>query len=272
MTSEDVSTRCASPTFRSAIADHFAGRGSRAAEGPLRAHLLGCADCDARYRRHLVLARLDPRAVPAQQRLARGLGFRGAGRAGGWRAWALGLCVPAAAALLLALAPRHALHGDTRAAKGLDTGFASRGAAAGPSSFWTYRLGPDGTPRLADRTIARADEIAFAYTNAARRPFLMIFGIDEHRHVYWFHPGWSAGAPAPQALSAQRGPGPYELPEAIRQPFDGARLRVYAAFADRRFDATTIEDAVRTAADGELPRALGAAGITVVERAFEVRP
>jgi len=272
-TSDALSPRCARPHHRAAITDHFAGRGSPAAEATLRAHLLGCVDCDAYYRRHLLLARLDPRALPARERLGRGLGLRG-DRFAWRRTWVLGLCVPAVAAALLVLLPRYVLHGGVGTARsiGADGEFAARGPAGGVSSFWTYLVGADGTPRLAGKLIGRADEMAFAYANAAGKPFLMIFGVDEHRHVFWFHPGWSAGTPAPQALSATVGPGPYELPEAIRQPFDGARLRVYAAFSDRRFDATMIDNAVRSAGDGDPSRALGASGITVVERTFEVRP
>jgi len=263
---------CPQRRFETAIADHFAGRDSVAAAATLRAHLLGCADCDARYRRHLLLARLDPRALPAQERLGRGLGFCRQGLATRWpRSWALGLFVPAAAALALVLAPRH--HGDPRSGRTPEpSAFAARGAAKGVSSFWAYRLDPDGAPRLADQAIGRTDEVAFAYANAAGRPFLMIFGVDEHRHVYWFQPGWSSGTPAPQALRAEVGPGPHELPDAIRQPFDGGRLRVYAAFADRRFDAAAVEDAVRAAANGDPSQALRERGMTVVERTFQVTP
>jgi len=272
-TSDALSARCARPSYRAAIADHFAGRNSPAAEATLRAHLLGCVHCDALYRRHLVLAQLDPRALPARERLGRGLGFRGDGLVRR-RAWVLALCVPAVAALLLVLLPRYVLQGGagTPRTMGADGEFAARGAGAGVSSFWTYRLGADGTPRLAGQVVGRDDEMAFAYANTAGKPFLMIFGVDEHRHVFWFHPGWPPGTPAPQASSARVGPGPYELPEAIRQPFDGARLHVYAAFSDRRFDATTVEDTIRSAGDGELTRALGPRGITAVERTFEVRP
>jgi len=270
-TSDAFSLRCALPAFRAAIAEHFAGNGSVAAQASLRAHLLGCADCDAYYRRHLLLARLDPRTLPARERLGRGLGFRRAGVTGRRRAWVLALCVPAAA-LLLVLLPRSVFRSGAGGPGLADGEFAARGTANGASSFWTYRLGSDGTPRLADQAIGRADEMAFAYANAAGKPFLMIFGVDEHRHVYWFHPGWSLGAPAPQALPAKIGPGPHELPDAIRQPFDGARLRVYAAFGDRSFDATAIEEAVRTSADGDPSLRLGADGVTVVERSFEVRP
>jgi|GEM_PF-725921 len=267
--------RCTVPHLRAAIADHFAGRSSPAAEAALRAHLPGCWDCDARYRRHLLLARLDPRAVPAEERLARGLGFRVEGRRRlGTGGWTVALAVPVAALLLLAVLPRGVRPGQTHSVtsgSGPDE-FAARGAARGPSSFWAYRLGPDGTPRLAARTIAPTDELAFAYSNAGGRPFLMIFGVDEHRHLYWFHPGWSGASPVPPPLSAQAGPGPYELPEAIRQPLAAGRLRVFAAFADRPLDPKAVEDAVRAAADGDPSRALSTDGVAVMQRIFEVIP
>lgn len=264
--------RCARAGFRAAIADHFAGRGSPGGQATLRAHLLGCADCDALYRRHLMLARLDPRALPAIERLGRGLGFRSDGPTRRWRGWALGLCVPAAALLLVLVPRRH--HGEGQSGRPAvgEGAFATRGAGNVPSTFWAYRLASDGTPRLAEDAIGRADELAFAYANPAARPFLMIFGVDEHRHVYWFHPGWPVGTPAPQALTAQPGPGPHELPEAIRQPFDGGKLRVFAAFGERPFDAKTVEDAVRTGDHGDPSRALGASGVAVIARTFEVTP
>jgi hypothetical protein len=220
-----------------------------------------------------VLAGLDPRALAARERLGRGLGFRGDRWWGHRRSgWALALAVPAAVLLLLAVLPRQSLHSGARPSPAVSDEFAARGGARETSAFWTYRVGPDGTPRLAAQALGRADEVAFAYSNTAGRPFLMIFGVDEHRHLYWFHPGWSGEGVAPQALSAHPGPGPHELPEAIRQPFDGGRLRVYAAFGDRPFDATTIEGAVRAAGDGDPARVLGARGITAVERTFQVIP
>lgn len=269
------SARCTQTALHAAIANHFAGRASVKGEAALRAHLLGCRDCDERYRRHLLLARFDPRALPACDRLGRGLGFRGEGRTGPWlRGWVWGLCVPAAAILLLVLLPRHLLRGDARSgnATGAASEFAARGRTGAPPSFWTYRLGNDGTPRLAEQAIGRSDEMAFAYSNVGAKPFLMIFGVDEHRHVYWFHPGWPPGTPAPQALSAKAGLGPLELSEAIRQPFDGGRLRIFAAFGDRPFDATMVEEAVQGAPDGDPSRLLTASGVTVVDRAFEVDP
>jgi hypothetical protein len=266
---------CAQPALRAAVADHFAGRISPAMEAAMRAHLLGCGDCDARYRRHLLLARLDPRALPAQDRLGRGLGFRG-GRSSEHRRthWALALCIPVAALLLLALSPRGVRPGAIQSVTAPSTtdDFAARGGSKGGSSFWVYHLGPDGAPRLAAHTIGRADELAFAYSNARGNRFLMIFGVDEHRHVYWFHPGWSGAPPEPPALSAQAGPGPFELPEALRQPLEPGRLRVYAAFSDRPLDPMVLEDAIRAAGDSDPAPALSAEGVTLVERTLEVTP
>lgn len=248
-----------------AIADHFAGRASRAGEQAMRAHLPTCSSCTHRYGRHLILARLDPRGLPAERRIARALGLRSS--AGPRRGrWIAALAIPAVA--VLALLPRHLHKTDP------DRGFAARGAetsAAPPPSFWAYRVGPVGVPELVDRTIGTGDELAFAYSNAAGRPFLMIFGVDEHRHVYWFHPAWPEGRSAPSSLRSAIGPGPYELPDAIHHQIDGRVLNVYAVFSDRAMDVTTVEAQVRSAKDGDPFRALGD-GVVIARRTFQVRP
>ena len=59
-----------------AIDAHFAGRTSVAAEATMRAHLPACPTCREAYQRHLVVAELDPRAISAQDRLGKALGFR----------------------------------------------------------------------------------------------------------------------------------------------------------------------------------------------------
>ena len=117
-----------------------------------------------------------------------------------------------------------------------------------------------------------ADDLAFAYSNPVGKRFLMVFGVDEHRHVYWFHPTWPVGQPAPVAVRAVEGPGPHELPGAIHHALDGRRLSVYAAFSDRALGARTVEEAVigLPAATGGLP-SLGE-GVVVVERTYEVAP
>lgn len=260
-----------------AIAAHFAGRTSTATEADMRAHLSLCSSCRHRYERHLLLARLDPRALPAADRLARGLGLRWRGSGGGrWHARLFaGLSVAAAAVTFLAIAPtgkprssvtsQGALANAALVARGAD------GSVGRAASFWTYHVGPEGLPRVADPSIARGDELAFAYSNPAAKPFLMIFGVDEHRHVYWFHPAWTAGQAAPTAVRAAPGPGPHELPDAIHQAFDGRRLAVYAAFSDHALDAGAVEAVVGRLVTPDAEPTLGE-GVVMIARRYEVRP
>jgi hypothetical protein len=259
---------------RRAIAAHFSGRTSAATEASMRAHLVTCAWCKDHYQRHLTLSRLDPRGLPAADRIARGLGFRvDDARDGRWfTRMVAGLAIPIAIVMLLAIVPRKKIANER--AVGADGDFVPRGtgiSGAAAASFWTYRVRTKGAARLADQEIAGDEELAFAYSNPAGKPFLMIFGVDEHRHVYWFHPAWPVGSPPPVAIRAATGPGPHELPDAIHQTVDGQRLKVYAAFSEHALDATMVEAIVRAAPTANALPDLGE-GIVVVERKYEVQP
>jgi hypothetical protein len=254
-----------------AISAHFAGGASPAAETAMRAHLPTCGTCRRRYERHLILARLDPRALSAQRRIARGLGFRlpvPARR----RYWFAGLALPVALAASVMFLPN-----ETRHAGGSDAphGFAARGSEQRGEprapALWMYRVGADGAPRLIDHTIRANDELAFAYSNPSGGAYLMIFGVDEHRHVYWFHPAWPSGQPAPGAIRAIQSNAAHELPEAIRHAFDGQRLRVYALFSEQSLTATTIETWVHDASNLDAAPRI-AQGVVPIERTLEVLP
>ena len=234
---------------RGEIAAHFAGRASPKREAAMRAHVLGCDDCRHHYHRHLILAQLDPTALPRQVRIARGLGLSAdSGRPRRRLIWSLALVlVPAAAALLLFARPRNV--GPAVPGVGGDLTFVPRGGdtARGGPGLWIYRIGGDGRPRVAGGTVGATDELAFAYTNPSGKPFLMIFGVDRHRHVHWFHPAWVVGQPAPGAVRAKAGPGPHELPEAMRHQFDAGDLIVHSLFAERALDVDTVEARLRAA-------------------------
>jgi hypothetical protein len=246
-----------------AIDAHFAGRVSEPAERAMRAHLPACASCRRRYDRHLLLARLDPRALPAEQRMAVGLGFRAAPPA--WKRRFLSFAVPLAVAAVIALVVVRPHDAD-------DTGgFTARGAPASiVARFWTYEVNPGGPPRLLDRAIGAGDYLAFAYSNPAGRPFVMIFGVDEQRHVYWFHPDWPANAAAPSSIPAVAGPGPHELPGAVLHQFEGRRLNIVAVLSDRALSAAAIEAQVAAAGSFEALPSFGE-GISTPQRVFEVR-
>jgi hypothetical protein len=229
---------------------HFEGRLSPAAEAELRAHLPSCARCQRRYERRLLLARLDPRAASAEDRLAAGLGFsprrRRAPATLRWGALAL-----AAAAVVLFV--------GTRADEPQP-----RGGAARPTLL-VYRVTSAGA-ESAGASILEGDELAFAYANPTNRRYLLIYGVDEHGHVYWFHPGWPAGSAPPSAVAAHPGAGPHELPEAVRHRFDGRRLRITAVLTDERLGVGEIER------DGHALEAPVPRGAESVSRMFEVAP
>ena len=175
-------TDCALQTL---VDRHFGGRSRLATDRQLREHLPTCATCRTRYDRQLLLARLDPRAPSAEDRLARGLGFSPAPKR-----YRYLLPAFAAVALCFAVWPRSA-------------GFQARGT---PEQLFVYRVRAGQAPAQVSGEIAPGDELAFAYANARHR-HLLIYGVDEHGHVYWYHPAWPDGAAAPIAISTDSSPG-----------------------------------------------------------------
>jgi hypothetical protein len=243
---------------------HFAGRIGPADEAALRAHLPDCAPCRARYDRHALLARLTPGAPGASRRLARGLGLPTERSAPGWwlprrwprslpRAWKLALPATAlavAVTVVVSLAPLRGQLGGTRqgdSSRDGTAGFVARGTASAQPALWIYRVAAGDRPQAVGRALHADDELAFAYSNPTDAAFAMVFAVDEHRHVYWFHPGWGPGESAPRAVSVRAGVGPYELPAATRHRLDGTRLVIYGWFAGEATDVTTVERAVQTA-------------------------
>lgn len=227
----------------------------------MRRHLPTCAACAERYRRHLLLARFDHRAPGAARRLARGLGLPTPRARHVWPARAL-LTATVLAALVLVAWPRGAIGPRPGA-------FSARGASRASSGLWVYRLVAGGPPQLVQGRIAPDDELAFAYANPEGRRYLAVFGVDEHRHVFWFAPGWAVGAPAPAAVSAAPGLGPHEIEAAVRHAYDGHHLDVCAVFSDAPLDVEALDRGA--AAPGGLD-ALRAAGASIVTRSLEVRP
>jgi hypothetical protein len=221
---------------------HFAGAIAPADERTMRAHLDGCDACRARYRRRLVLAKLDPEAPGVEARLAQGLGLRASpGRVRAlWRVWPALATLAAAAAVLLYVGARR---GD---------GFTARGAQAErPSAdlLHVYRV-RDGGASPAVVVVGRDDELAFAYENDDAKKYLMVFGVDDRGRVYWFYPAWTRAEDDPKAIEAQAGGGVHDLPEAVRHHVEGSRLEIHALYLDAPRGVHEVEAAV---ASGILP-------------------
>jgi hypothetical protein len=227
------SSRCT----RASIDAHFGGSISPENERAMRAHLPACDACRHYYERHLLLAKLDPKAIGAEERIAAGLGLRvKRGTAPAWSA-AFALCALAALFVALPLGGRSSeftARGKLRSAK---------------PEFFAYRIDP--ADKLGEgSTISPADDLAFAYTNPSGFQRLLVYGVDEHRHIYWYYPAWSNPADDPRAIAIAPGPEVKELPDAIRHNLDKGRLTIVAVFLD---DDTSVRRIERLVADVRAP-------------------
>lgn len=205
---------------------HFALQTTPESEHALRAHLADCAECTARYQRHLWLSELDPQAPSAKERLASGLGLRAhkAAAGGSWFFAASAVAI-AAAALLFFRSPAQ---------------LTARGPGLSVSQVLAYRVEPGKPAAPLGPRISRSDELAFAYVNGAGYRHLLIYGVDEHGHVYWYHPAWTNAAETPHAIAIAAGTELRELPEAVAHELDGKHLTLHAVFTNRD---VTVRDA-----------------------------
>ena len=212
---------------------HFEGAISASDERAMREHLPLCAACHAHYERWLLLSRLDPEALRPEVRIGRGLGLRSRTRVIRPLGVALAATLVAAAAAVLL-----SVHSG-----GGSLAFTARGGKPQIqfSRVFVYDVRPGKPAELASGTVARGDELAFAYENGAAKTRLMIFGVDEHRHVYWFYPAWVSETENPVAIPIERDALRHELPEAVRQKFDGARLEIRSLFVDTPVTVAQVE-------------------------------
>ncbi|MBZ4419116.1 hypothetical protein [Myxococcus sp. RHSTA-1-4] len=232
---------------------HFSGRIHPRDEQRLRAHLPDCAACRERYERHLLLARLDPRALDARTRLARGLGLDAREPASPWR---LAL-VPVAVACLALLMVRIPWNGTSIP----EDGFTARGVtnAVAEARLLAYAVEPGGHTSLLGPTMRADQELAFAFRNPDAHRFLMVFARDAAGQVYWYHPSWTDPASNPTAISISPGDTPRELPEAISHSLSPGPLTLHAVFLDAPLtvrqmeallaDAGTLDDVLPPGAD-----------------------
>jgi hypothetical protein len=242
---------------------HFARTISVAEENELRQHLPECGACRSYYERHLLFESLDPRARGAEARLAVGLGIRRRRRT------ATPFVVGATAFAALALAAP--MLGSTIASR-REPEFAPRGTIEMSEAphLMIYRLRPDRAPELVHGVVGPRDELAFAYTNPDGFERLLIFGVDEHRHVYWYHPAWSREGENPVGIPVAAGPQVHELAEAVTQRLDGRTLRIVGLFTRDSISVRQVERVVKDAPMGTVDFAGAIRGTVQMETLLEI--
>lgn len=215
--------------MRGQVDDLFARTLTPGAERSLREHLRGCGSCRSLYEWHLLVRKRDPRAAMDGQ---------GTRRARLPVSVARGVTVLAAVALLavgvLATWP---------AAVAEANGFTEPGGPVVTSAeaLRVYRVRAGRAVEAVEGELRVEDELAFAYQNPRGRKWLLIYGVDEHQRVYWFHPSRSNPAEEPAAVQAFGGAALHELPEAISHTFAGERLVVHGILADERLTVKQAE-------------------------------
>lgn len=234
--------RCSERYAETWLRQHFSGSISLSRERLLRAHLPTCASCRVRYARHMLLAELDPCSKGPKDRLGAALGLTVSNQPR--RAYlSSAFRVVAAASIMTALLVtiyRARLHREVQE-------FAARGPAAvsvGSPELLAYRVRDSERPVPLVDSMLDDDRLAFAYVNPEGTRRLMIFGVDEHRHVYWYFPGWLDPAETPRALTIQRETHAIELPEAIRHSLDGQELIIVGLFTDEDLSVRDVEQMV----------------------------
>jgi hypothetical protein len=237
-----MSRSAARCSMKRLVDQHFAGATRQKEERRLREHLPGCEICQGHYRRHQLFAKLAPGALPAEERIARGLGLGGplqAFRGFGSRLFPAPMAlagVAAACALFFLIRPMISA-----------SEFQARGEiSAAAVGFWAYRIAGGGEPSELGDSIAPGDELAFAYFNppgAGSVRYLLVFGVDEHRHVYWYHPAWLDPAATPTAV--QVADGRHELGEAVAHELDGKKLTLYALFVEQPLSVRQVEASIQ---------------------------
>jgi hypothetical protein len=237
--------------LRAHIDRHFDGTLSPEGERVMREHLPTCDACRKYYERHLLLARLDPSALSGEERIARGLGL---GRRASWtRGLPLATAVIAAAAVIVLFVHRSSPSSPSLSPSRPD--FEARGNVleAPLSRVFVYDVPPDAAPSLAVDSVGASDELAFAYENGGGKSRLMVFGVDEHNHVYWFYPAYQHPDENPVAIPIENDSRRHELPDAVRHHFDGVHLSVRALFLDAPLPVRQVEALLESHPTGPLP-------------------
>src|SRR5262245_3479774 len=226
---------------RRRIDRYFEGLLGPPVEARVRRHLGRCADCRARYERHL----LAEAALPDGERRAGDRGWQGILAAAQAlperRARALIPALTLAGAVALVVLVPYARRTPAPVERG-----GPAGAAPGLPAVHVFRSLPGGKSAPVTDRIGAGDGWLIAYSNPGTDArWLMVFAVDEACGVRWFHPAYERAGENPAAVPIRTGENGVELGEEIRHALRPGRLGVFGLFLREPLKVLAVEDAVR---------------------------
>jgi hypothetical protein len=118
---------------------------------------------------------------------------------------------------------------------------------------FAYRIEDGKKSERIGTDIEASDELAFAYVNPGGLERLLIFGVDEHGHVYWYQPTWTSAADNPRSVLVDSGPEVHELPNSVAHTLDGKQLTIHYIFTNEDISVREVERRLKEQRDSLHP-------------------
>lgn len=118
-------------------------------------------------------------------------------------------------------------------------------------AFNAFRLSGEAQPEQVTDTLRSDDGLLFSYTNLGPEPFsyILIFGVDANRRVYWYYPAFLDHADNPKSISIAKDVSRAGLREVIAHPYTEGSLTLFSLFSDKVLSVSDIEAAVTQGVD-----------------------
>lgn len=227
--------------IQKAIDIHFKGRGTPQNHALIMEHLPDCPDCHQYFKKRMFLAEMIPGAPTQQERIGATVGLSAprAPRAMGFSAFVSAAAMAAGVFLVWPTT------------QSSDDGFQSRGnkdrvvAPVESQEVFAYVASDGAENALVKKEIRHSDELIFSYRNNSSASHLMVYGVDEQKNVYWYHPAWVDAADNPSAVPIAQSEKVIALPLAVAHAYQGANLQLFALFLNEREAGMTVQNLER---------------------------
>ena len=118
------------------------------------------------------------------------------------------------------------------------------GDEAGIDVYSTPPTGGALTPVSTGGVMHVDDALGFAVRGTAGLPWLVVYGVDDAKNVYWYHPAFTDAHTDPSSVPARVGP----IPEVVRHDLKPGALHITALFTRAPLHVSDVERAVAAGA------------------------